>query len=784
MKRFYLLLFISFCFFGLIGNSGYANNSNPDNLKALSAIKAAPPIDTSVHGLIGSYYREQTFNIFVKSRIDSLIQFDWGSGSPFPGEIGNNDFSVRWVGYIKAPVTGTYTFYTQSDDGARVIIGGLIFIDYWGTCCREFSGKIYLEAGKLYPFVYEFREGGGGANAKYLDWEAPGLPRELVPHSAFYATAPPVQLPDPDVSKDTVHGLIGRYYHDPNSNPKWFDTLVATRIDAQVNFDWGSNSPMPGRMKKDYFSVRWQGYIQPPVTGTYTFITNTDDGSRLWVDDKLIIDHWERCCQDETGTIDLIAGKLYRIRLDMHEIGGGAAAKYIKWQAPGLPLENIPNEAYYTVRLQTVFQPEITPVSAIYVDSVVVTMNTLTFGSAIHYTLDGSEPNENSPVYSDTVPLVIKNDTRVRARAFHAGMLPSQPTSANYRIIPPLVSTPTFTPSQGIYGEPVNVEITTVDTATTIYYTLDGSNPDTNSTVFTTPIPIDSTTRVKAFATRSDRTPSIVASATFTMLPPAADTPVFSIPGGHYDVAQTVEITSATPGAVIHYALNDDVLNDASPIYSGPITINETTTLKAYASKDTLRTSKVTMATYQIGTEQARVDTPAFSLSAGKYMSVQQVAIFTNTKDAIIHYTIDGSEPTDTSDIYITPILIDDSITLKAIAVKQGMLPSAISSSTYIVEAVKQGDGIVNDQLPTPQLTIFPNPASNQVRISWDNMIYDLDGTYLTITDSKGVIMKRVVIKGGYTYFDLQTSTFANGVYFVRIKSGQSVLYGKLIVGR
>lgn len=795
MRKLYVLLSVVFFLF-----IGLEVEGNSDLLLAHTTVSDrtewragdmfyTPPADTQ-HGLIGSYYKGEQFNIYKTTRVDSLIEFDWGNGSPFPAMLGNQNFSIRWVGYIKAPVTGLYTFYTNSDDGARVIIDGLIFIDYWEECCSEHSGQIYLEAGKLYPFVYEFREGGGGANAKYLDWEAPGLSRELVPHSAFYAIEPPTvpELPKPDISKDTLHGLVGYYYVVPNyvensaESAKWFDSLVATRIEDEMDFDWGSGSPMPGRMPVDYFAVRWIGYIKPPVTGTYTFHTWTDDGSRLFIDGKKIIDYWTSCCSDHSGTINLDAGKLYRIRLDLHEVGGGAASRYLEWEAPGLQRENIPNEAYYTLRLQTVFQPTISPVSAIYVDSVVVTLNTLTSGSTLHYTLDGSEPTESSPIY--TAPITIKTNTKVRAVAFHKGMVPSVESSATYSIIPPPVSLPTFTPGQGIYGAPINVKIKTKEDSTIIYYTLDGSNPDTTSMVYTTPILIDSTTRMKAFAIKSGLTSSQIASATFTLLPAAASAPVFSPAGGAYSNAQEVVITSDTPGVVIHYAFNDDALNEASPVYTSPIEITNTTTLKAYAVKEGLRTSQVTIATYKIGNEIPKVDTPQFSLPSGHYKSVQQVAIFTDTKDADIYYTTDGSNPNDSSAVYFSPILITDSVVLKAYAAKPGMDPSEIISATYVVNEVAKDTGVITADLPTPELTLAPNPATNFVRISWTGMIYERSGTRITVTDSKGVIMREVIVKGGYRYYNMSTTTFADGLYFIRIQTGQSVAYGKLIIGR
>lgn len=779
MKQYYRYCWLIFLMAGSLAMTAGATGRGLVTGSRNASLTMMPP-DTA-HGLIGRYYTGQTFDTYVDTRIDSVLALDWGSGSPMAG-IGVDNFSVRWTGYIKVPKTGTYTFYTKSDDGARVMIDGLIIIDYWTTCCSEHTGTKYMEAGKLYPFAYDFREGGGGAAVNYLDWSGPDLDRELVPNSAFYAIEPPTSLPEPDITKDTTHGLVGYYYTQPSSNPKYFDTLTATRIDPMINFDWGSNSPMPGRMPVDNFSVKWIGFINAPVTGTYTFHTWTDDGARLYINGQKIIDYWGTCCADESGTIDLDGGRLYPIILEMHEGGGGAGAHYINWEADGLPLQNIPNSAYYTVFLQTVNKPTISPTSAIYVDSLRVTLNTLTSGSEIHYTLDGSTPDENSPLYSE--PVLVTQDSKLTAVAFHEGMVKSVPASETYRIIPPLVSDPTFTPSQGIYSKPVEVKIETKEDSTTIYYTLDGSNPDTNSTVYSEPVSIDSTMRLKAYAVREGLTPSKVSSSTYTILPPGTAEPVFSVPGGSYNSEQTVTITSSTPGAVIHYALNLDVLNDASPVYSAPIKITKTTTLKAYAEKDGLRSSDVTIADYVLGNNVDKVETPKFSIPTGTYNTAQQVVITTETRGSTIYYTLDGSQPNETSPVFFAPIAIQDSMTIKTFATKPGMAASDIASGKFIVTSLQGDTGIINDKLPTPQLVISPNPAINQARITWNKMVYTDDGAYLTITDSKGVVMKQINIKGGYTYYVLNTTTYANGVYYVRVISASSVVYGKLIIAR
>ncbi len=780
MKRCYFQYLLMLCFILGIVQRGWTFSKREASVPTVFAVSPTTPSGDTVHGLIGTYYNGMEFNAYVTTRIDSVIQFDWGSGSPFPGDIGNDHFSVRWVGYIKPPVTGTYTFHARSDDGGRLIIGGLDFLDFWGACCNDFTGTIFLKADSLYPFIFEMHENVGGAAANYVDWEAPGLDRELVPNKALYAIAPPKALPKPDVSQDTTHGLIGYYFNDPNVDPKWFDTLAVTRIDPNVDFDWGNDSPIPGRVQEDYFSVRWIGFLRAPVTGTYTFTTNADDNVRLTVAGKEIVDAWDNsCCQDYLGNIDLNAGILYPVIVEFREIGGGADCS-ISWEASGLPKEKIPQQNFYTAKLETAFKPEVTPDPGIYVDSVKVRLNSLTSESEIHYTLDGSTPSENSPRY--TTPIIIKKDTKVSAVTYRKGMVPSVITTANYRIIPPLVSTPNFYPGQGIYDDTTNVIISTKEDSTTIYYTLDGSNPDTTSLVYTGSVEIDSTTRLKAFAVKKGMSPSNVASATYTLLPPGVAAPVFSVEGGEYNNPQSVSITSATPGAVIHYSLGETVLNEASTVYSSPVSITQTTTLKAYAEKEGLRTSDVTIASYVIGSEKEVIDTPSFNIPGGSYPTPKQIVITTATSGGTIYFTIDGSTPDKNSFVYHDPILVSDSMTIKAFATKQGMLPSAVISASYIIESVLRDTGAINDKLPTPSLTISPNPATGDARISWQNMIYTNEGAYLTITDSRGSIVKKVNIKGGYTYYILNTSTLSNGIYFIRIVSGSSVLLGKLIV--
>jgi hypothetical protein len=81
---------------------------------------AAPTAAGVAPGLQGEYFNNMTLSgVPVLTRIDSTVNFNWGSGSPGAG-VNANQFSVRWSGQVRIPSNGAYTFYTQSDDGVRL----------------------------------------------------------------------------------------------------------------------------------------------------------------------------------------------------------------------------------------------------------------------------------------------------------------------------------------------------------------------------------------------------------------------------------------------------------------------------------------------------------------------------------------------------------------------------------------------------------------------------------------------------------------------------------------
>jgi hypothetical protein len=100
--------------------------------------------------------------------------------------------------------------------------------------------------------------------------------------------------------------------------------------------------------KSGDYAVRWTGSLEPALSETYTFHTTSNDGVRLWVDGKPIIDNWtEHAATEDHGKIDLLGGRKVPIKLEFFQGTGGAVIK-LAWSSPSLRKEIVPAEALST----------------------------------------------------------------------------------------------------------------------------------------------------------------------------------------------------------------------------------------------------------------------------------------------------------------------------------------------------------------------------------------------------------------------------------------------------
>ena len=335
--------------------------------------------------------------------------------------------------------------------------------------------------------------------------------------------------------------------------------------------------------------------------------------------------------------------------------------------------------------------PTFDPAAGTYASEQTVTISCKTEDAVIYYTLDGSDPSTESAEYDGAI--TVSETTTIKAYAVKEGLADSIIVSATYTInpeAPEQVAAPTFDPEEGIYESEVAVTISCETEDAIIYYTLDGSDPSTESTEYDGAITVSETTTIKAYAVKEGMTDSIVVSATYTITPEApeqAAMPAFSPAAGEYTGEQTISISSATEGATIRYTTDGSDPAETSAVYEGPITVSETTTIKAYAVKEGLIDSDIATAVYTITTlpppEQAAM--PAFSPAGGAYTSAQTIAISSATEGATIYYTLDGSTPTSASPVYTGPFTITATTTVKAYAAKEDMIDSEVASAAYTI---------------------------------------------------------------------------------------------------
>ncbi|WP_328540298.1 glycoside hydrolase family 3 C-terminal domain-containing protein [Streptomyces sp. NBC_00344] len=127
------------------------------------------------------------------------------------------------------------------------------------------------------------------------------------------------------------HGLQGDYYAGaaPDGKP------LATQTDPQVAFNWNGKVPAPG-VPSTNFAAKWTGSLTPPTTGTYTFGLTSDDGSRLFIGGKQVIDNWrdQGGTSTETAKVELTAGTPVQVEIDYYQSGGGDKVNF-GWTRPG-----------------------------------------------------------------------------------------------------------------------------------------------------------------------------------------------------------------------------------------------------------------------------------------------------------------------------------------------------------------------------------------------------------------------------------------------------------------
>ncbi len=253
-------------------------------------------------------------------RDDAEINFDWGEGAPAAWMPADN-FSVLWTHQVYfAP--GYYRLNVRSDDGARVWLDDALVMDYWQPQDYQwhYADGFYLEG--LHTLKVEYFERGGGARIHFW-WDSSGTVPSPVPPAPA-----PTPLPEPKPLPAAYGPWAAEYFN----NTSLSGSPVLVRVDAPLYFDWDWDAPAP-QLKRDFFTARWTGTFQFE-TGSYTFNTFSDDGVRVYLDDKLVIDSWRPMRGYRSRSLNVSAGT-HTIKVEYFERSGKANIRFW-WEQKGV----------------------------------------------------------------------------------------------------------------------------------------------------------------------------------------------------------------------------------------------------------------------------------------------------------------------------------------------------------------------------------------------------------------------------------------------------------------
>ena len=171
--------------------------------------------------------------------------------------------------------------------------------------------------------------------------------------------------------------------------------------------------------------------------------------------------------------------------------------------------------------------------------------------------------------------------------------------------------------------------------------------------------------------------------------PQQVATPDILPAGSDFQTSVQVTLSTSTSGAAIHYTTDASTPTESSSYYSSPLSLTQTTTLKARAFKTGLAPSGIATEQYT-KVNQLKVATPTIDPNGGTFQDSVDVILATSTPGAMIHYTLDGTTPSHPSSPVYTegsPIHLTQTTTLKVIAMAGGFVDSNIATATFTKSA-------------------------------------------------------------------------------------------------
>ena len=268
-----------------IFNSTFSEKILYTTLSSKSA--GSPPSGYTQGGLQGEYYDNADFTNLKTTRVDSTVNFNWGDTIPSSTAITHKDtFSIRWTGKLKVDTAGTYTFYTTTDDGVRLYVGGSLIIDKWkDQSATEYSATKTLSVG-YHDIMMEYYENAVDARAE-LRWKppasAPGATTIVWVEDALPAGATaytdsdtwtwvtsPVYSGSKSHKSDVRSGMHQHYFMGATS------TLSISAGDILIQYIWIPSGSVPSEIMLQFHCTDGSGWAHRAYWGSNLISWGTD----------------------------------------------------------------------------------------------------------------------------------------------------------------------------------------------------------------------------------------------------------------------------------------------------------------------------------------------------------------------------------------------------------------------------------------------------------------------------------------------------------------------------
>ena len=252
------------------------------------------PIITPINQFRAEYFNNIDPNIgtAVLVRNESSIDYNWGAGSPAAG-VNADNFSVRWTGKFKFEEAGVYLFRNRADDGIRTWVDGQPIINEWNDHgATDYGAYLNMTAGE-HDIKVEYYDRGADAVAKVL-WEKGGV-------------------------------WTGIYFDKQDLTGRLTSSESFSTTTPSFSKDWGVGGPKD--TPTDRFSALFDTTRWLPA-GFYKIETKADDGIRVKINYKTVIDRWLINGQSQDSGFFQWAGGDVPIRVEYFENEGSAALNF------------------------------------------------------------------------------------------------------------------------------------------------------------------------------------------------------------------------------------------------------------------------------------------------------------------------------------------------------------------------------------------------------------------------------------------------------------------------